>query len=238
MTKNSSRLPQTGHELFILEAPTAEDARLCRLDGQVLEAQLKLTPLKPKYYKAADKNEFAIGLMEFKKSGCRFLHVSCHGNDRGTVFQLGRDSVNHEEIVEMLKGSLTNNRITFSACNAGRSSLFMNIIKRYKNSVQSVMGFNTTIDIELASAFWISYYTILTRLTYAGRRAVDADVNHIHVNGLAKIIEALSSLFNVNVRLCYPVQKGSSKSQAWFVCNELCVPKGTQWRQHKEELLI
>lgn len=237
MPKNSLGMPQTEHELFILEAPTDEDVRLHRLDGQVLESQLKLTPLKPKYFKAENKSEFANGLIEFKRSGCRFLHISCHGNDRGTVFQLGRDSVNHNEIVEMLKGCLTNNRITFSACNAGRSSLFMNIIKRYKNTVQSVMGFNTTIDIELASAFWISYYTILTRLTYAGRRAVDADVNHIHVNGLAKIIEVLSSLFNVNVRLCYPLQKGSSGSQVWFICTELCVPKRTQWRQHKCELL-
>ena len=42
-------MPMISHKFFILEAPASDDVKFHRLDGTVLESQLKLTPLKPIY---------------------------------------------------------------------------------------------------------------------------------------------------------------------------------------------
>lgn len=229
MMKNRNRgMPATELSVFIIESLPENDPTLSRRDGEILAKQLELTLQKPKYVFAKNKIEFQNALNDFKKSKCRFLHISCHGEKGGNVIRLGTDLVNFKEFAQMFRGRLQNNRITFSTCFVGQGRLFREMFKVNDTAVHSIMGFCKSVDVELASAFWIAYYTLVTRLTYAGRRSPQNDTDQIHVSGLAKIVERLSALFHVDVRLNY-VSK-DSKSNSWALVDGTCIPKNTQWR--------
>ena len=223
--------PTTECSLFIIEALPDEDVKTARLDGSVLNQQLNLTLKKPMYRFAKNKEEFKSSLSEFKRSGCRFLHISCHGSASGGVFQLGCDKVNYAEFATYFKGNVHNIRLTFSACYAGKGLLFREIVKQCGTSVHSILGFRTKVDFDLASAFWISYYTVVTRLTNY-RKGKNCD--HIQSGGLAKIIEDIGVLYRLKLRFCYPhlVRK------EWYCCDEEFTPVLTHWRNQQNFKII
>ena len=236
MMKNRNvGMPTTELSVFIIESLPENDPALSRRDGEILVKQLALTLQKPKYVFAKNKVEFQNALNDFKKSKCRFLHISCHGEKGGNVVRLGTDPVNFREFAQMFPGRLQNNRITFSTCFVGQGKLFREIFKVNNTAVHSILGFCKGVDVELASAFWIAYYTLVTRLTYAGRRSQQNDTDRIHVSGLAKIVERLSALFHVDIKLNY-VSK-DPKSNSWLLVDGTCVPKNTQWRSQNRWLL-
>ena len=220
-------LPTTDCSLFIIEALPEEDKKAERRDGYVLYQQLKLTLKKPEYYFAKNKEEFKKHLQKFKNSECRFLHISCHGSETGRVFQVGCDKVNSSELATWFKDTVYNKRITFSACYAGKDCLFQEIVKQCGTSVHSILGFTTKVDFDLASAFWISYYTVVTRLTNY-RKGKNCD--HIQSRGLAKIIENVGVLYGLNLRFCYPYLSRNT----WYCCYEKFSPVATHWRDHQE----
>ena len=218
--------PTTECSLFIIEALPDEDKTAGRLDGEVLKQQLNLTTKKPQYHFVRNKEEFKTCLTKFRDSDCRFLHVSCHGSETGSVFQLGCDKVNYMEFAKYFKGNVHNKRLTFSACYAGKGPLFREIVKQCRTSVHSILGFSTKVDFDLASAFWISYYTVVTRLT---NYRVGKNCDHIQSGGLAKIIENVGVMYGLKLRYCYP----HLFRNEWYCCDEEFTPVLTHWRNQQ-----
>ena len=119
-----------------------------------------------------------------------------------------------------------NKRLTFSACYAGKGPLFREIVKQCRTSVHSILGFSTKVDFDLASAFWISYYTVVTRLT---NYRVGKNCDHIQSGGLAKIIENVGVMYGLKLRFCYP----HLFRNEWYCCDEEFTPVLTHWRNQQ-----
>ena len=227
-TNTLAGMPLTEMSVFIIEALPETDHTNGFCDGKVLYDQLLMTPQKPQYVSVANKKEFVDALKRFKNSHCRFLHMSFHGEENGSVFLVGKERVNYEELAGMLSGCLTNNRLTLSTCYAGCGRLFEAMIKKNKGSIHSVLGFRTEVSVADSSAFWVAYYTLITRLTYPNPKGTN-NYDHIQTAGLAKIIERVGCLLRLKLRFCYL----SNKKGRWELCDESFSPKPSYWRNMK-----
>jgi len=192
--------PLTDPEVFVIEALHAADYDVGRADGDVLANHLHLMGVQKAYCKVKNKIEFQDAIIKFKLSRCRFLHVSCHGEANANVLDIGDDAVNYEELATLLKGSLTGKRIAFSACYLGNDRLARILFGKNKG-LHSFMAFSHSVAFDLASAFWIAYYTMAVRAANVKRNKTGNPTLRNAV--IASYIEKLCNLFGVSVNFSW-----------------------------------
>ncbi len=192
--------PLTDPEVFVIDALHREDYNAKRADGEVLSNHLHLMGMQKKYYLVHGKSEFQQAIADFKSSRCRFLHVSCHGESNTNVLDIGDEAVNYEELAMLLKGCLTGKRVAFSACYLGNDRLARKLFDKNKG-MHSFMAFTHAIPFDLASSFWIAYYTLAIR-------AANAKKNHtgnptLKTAMIAACVEKLCNLFGVSINFSW-----------------------------------
>ena len=141
-------------EVFIIESLELKDENKSRYEGRILCDILTLSNKVPLYYYIRTKRELEKLSLEFAKSKYRYLHISCHGSDRGmdTTF----DKVGFDELAEILSPVLNKRRLFLSACSMTNPRLAAQIFKRCH--CHSIMGPNRDIFFDRAAIFWASFY--------------------------------------------------------------------------------
>ncbi len=132
--------------IFIIESVRNGDYR----DGHSLEKILNLSGIKTEYREATSKDDFIAHIEEFKHSGLRYLHISCHAAKDG--FEIGDEDVPNDELEKIFGNSLSKRRVFLSACEAGNKDLAARLI--LKNGAFSVIGTPIELYFSKAAIFW------------------------------------------------------------------------------------
>ncbi|HEX7965863.1 MAG TPA: hypothetical protein VF651_09115 [Gammaproteobacteria bacterium] len=176
----------TEAETFILESLTLDDERNKRLDGQILFDMLKLQGKKPVYYYFRTQRELIELSKEFRASGYRYLHLSCHGNDDALAFTFG--SITFEEFADIFDKKLHNRRLFISGCSLGNRK-FADLLFAKNGGMYSVIAPTKRIFFDQASVFWSAFYFLMHQ--HSSKEMKKAQ--------LEKALSKLSDLFGVSV---------------------------------------
>lgn len=146
--------------LFILESLRLEDEAKDRFEGRVLRDLLWLSHAKRvRYMYIRTKQELSLGLQEFSKSGLRYLHISCHGNQHEIALTL--DTVPFAAFASLASAHVRKRRLFFSACEVVNRSL-ADALSRH-TECHSVIGPCLPITFGDAALMWASFYHLVFR---------------------------------------------------------------------------
>ena len=150
---------RTKAAVFLLESNTLSDEKLGDSEGEVLSKILHLSRVKTKYFYFRTKREFKMLLKEFQGSAFRYLHVACHGDEKGMATTF--DELSFSELSEVLAPYINHRRVFFSACAMVNTSLARQLFR--ESECFSIMGPANDIYFGDAAVFWASFYTVLLR---------------------------------------------------------------------------
>ena len=142
-------------DVFILESLKLDDEEHERREGAVLASVLKMCGKNPLYYYIRTKAEMQHMARVFEKSGYRYLHVSCHGNDTSLATTL--NPISYKEFAKIFAGRLRNRRLFVSACDAG-NAWFADTVHAQNEDIISVAAPTQSIGFDHAVAFWSAFY--------------------------------------------------------------------------------
>jgi len=171
------RKTSTAYGVFIIESLREGEFK----DGEHLNAVLELCRINSFYKSVSSKPEFLQALVDFNKSGFRYLHISCHADQKG--LEIGGEDVPSEELLAGLKGNINGRRVFLSACKG--SNLLMATIVIGKCRGQSVIG----SPDDKAALFWPSFYYVVNRI----------DKEKMNQRSLSKSIQKCIDLFDVSI---------------------------------------
>ncbi|MFQ1934251.1 hypothetical protein ACK350_12345 [Aeromonas veronii] len=118
--------------VFIIESLRGDDF----FDGEILSEILDLSQINNIYREVESIEDFQSAIVDFKKSGLRYLHLSCHADMDG--IEINGEEVSNHELSEMFYGNLEGRRVFLSACKGGNRNMATAAITRC--SAQSVIG--------------------------------------------------------------------------------------------------
>ncbi len=149
---------KTDPEVFIIESLTLEDEKARRQEGDLLQRMLHIIGKRgTQYFYIRTRRELEQIVIEFANSRCRYLHISCHANDRemATTF----DSIPFDELGQILGPALDGRRLFVSACEMASGNLATHLLK--DSGCVSLIGPRRTIRFDDAAAFWVSFYHLM-----------------------------------------------------------------------------
>lgn len=143
--------------VFIIESMDLENERNGKLDGYALRTILELCSIPYDYYYIRTKLELEKVILEFEKSNFGFLHIACHGSEKGLI--LTHETVEFFELDLIFGDALYHRRLFLSACKAAVFELAEYFIPKYH--CYSVIGTPDDIDYDKAAIFWSSFYYLM-----------------------------------------------------------------------------
>jgi hypothetical protein len=181
-------IQQTISEVFIIESLSIEDERLKVTEGKILFDTLKMCGKSPEYYYIRTKRELEEVAKIFRKSGCRYLHISCHADEANIC--LTYDDLSYMEFAEIFRGYLKNRRLFVSACSVGVSEMFASIVAGKDNQgMYSVVAPQIDIRFDKAVALWCAFYV----------QVFSEKVNSMNQTRIRYALMALCRLFDVPI---------------------------------------
>jgi hypothetical protein len=184
-------IQETLPEVFILESLSMKDEKAGnRYEGRVLYDVLKMCGKSPQYYYFRTEQELIELAKEFRKSGYRFLHLSCHGN--GTTIFTTLGEISYYRFAEIFSGFLQNRRLFVSACEVG-NELFKSIVSVKNKGMYSVACPTVKIRFDHAVALWSALYV----------HTFSKDENYVKVSDILFALESLYVLFEVPFYLAW-----------------------------------
>lgn len=155
-TKSLETLP----DVFIIESLGIEFNG--GIQGRALAGALKAFEHFPRYREVSSKAEFRRALAEFKDSGYRYLHVSCHGDivAGGLILRNG-ELLTFKAFVDMIgELQLPLTRLFLSACDVGATDRLANCLfaNPKTRAVHSVLAPKESIDLTESLVFWVAFY--------------------------------------------------------------------------------
>jgi hypothetical protein len=149
---------KTEKALFIIESLDFEDEKK-RREGRILRQMLRLSEEKAKYIYIRTQQELDLALKEFKKSGYRYLHISCHGSHDSIGLSL--DQMPFEDFAAEVRPYLEGKRLFFSACGVVNERLADALLS--KSGCHSLVGPKESIRFDDALLAWASFYHLVFR---------------------------------------------------------------------------
>lgn len=146
----------TTPEVYIIESLDLEDEGN-RKEGEVLSRTLSLSGKKPIYRYIRTKKEFEYFIDDFGKSGYRYLHISCHGNE--DLIHLTMNKMSNVEFSKIVGGALAGRRLFMSACLVTTIDLASKIFA--EGDCRSVAGPVSTINFDDSTIFWSAFYHLM-----------------------------------------------------------------------------
>jgi hypothetical protein len=172
--------------VFIIESLTIQNEEDERYEGQLIAQILSLNQIDSQYYYIRTKKELAHVLGLFYNSEYRYLHLSCHGDTENVHLTL--DSIDYEELGEMLEANLLKKRLFLSACEATNERLVEEIIPR--SGCYSVIGPVNTIQFRDSAITWAGFYYLMFRQNRKSMFRKDL------IKGLQKTVNAFEQPMN------------------------------------------
>jgi hypothetical protein len=178
--KKTGTLPYP--EVFIIESLKLNDEKK-RREGAILADVLRMCGKKPIYYYIRTKAELELMAKEFKISGYRYLHISCHGTKDSLETTL--DPVTYKDFAEIFKDKLKNRRLFVSACSVGNES-FTKLVHCKNKGIISIAAPSDNIPFDHAVAFWSSFYV----------KTFSIEKESMSSSCIKDVIEPLATLFS------------------------------------------
>jgi len=172
--------------VFIVESLGFSDEKRNLFEGKIISQILKLSGSESKYVYLRTKKELEAVIGQFKDSGYRYLHFSCHGNKSGISLTL--DDLSFEELGKMLSPCLKNRRMFFSSCKVMNKRLAEILLKN--TGCYSVIGPSESIEFDRAAIYWSSFYHLMLR----------DEAKSMKRDSLKKNTASLRKLFDVHIR--------------------------------------
>lgn len=186
-------------DVFIIEALTAEDVRQGMLDGYILYQQIKLMGGDPRYIRVKSENDLKAALVMFRESNYKFLHVSCHGDRIKQKIRIGEKWFGYMRVAIASRQLLKSRRVTFSACELG-DELFCKRLFEKNHWMHSFTAPTTEINAKVASAFWVSLYTLWLNKSIP---SVKDDLS-VRSDTVLDVLKILSNAFDFPILFAYP----------------------------------
>jgi hypothetical protein len=177
---------KTKPDVFIIESLRFDDEEHSHGEGQFLAHILRLADRQYKYFYIRTKRELEEVLDKFEESGFRYLHISCHANQKGIALTL--DHLTVGDLGDMLRPYIENRRVFFSACTLATDQLASALLRG--TGCYSVIAPSESVRFDAAALFWASLYHLMFR---NDKKAMKRDE-------LAENLTALSSLFGIRMR--------------------------------------
>ena len=149
-------IEETFAEVFIIESLSIEDERPKVSEGKILFDTLKMCGKDPEYYYIRTRKELEEVAIIFRKSGYRYLHLSCHADESNIC--LTYDDLTYAEFAEIFKGHLRNRRLFVSACEVGNEIFSTIIAGKGNKGMYSIAAPKIKIAFDKAVALWCAFY--------------------------------------------------------------------------------
>ncbi|MCJ7572584.1 MAG: hypothetical protein MUO82_12055 [Candidatus Thermoplasmatota archaeon] len=178
----------TTSNVFIIESLKLDDEKNERYEGKFLSHILNLDRNKKTsiYYYIRTKKELIEILKKFDTSNYRYLHISCHGNDKNVSMTL--DKIPYEEFGEIVRPHLDKKRLFLSACEAVNLSMAKEIIPNSK--CYSLIGFDQSIEFSDAAMMWASFYHLMFKKNPRAMKRKD----------ICQILQKIKVTYGINMR--------------------------------------
>lgn len=198
---SGTRLLETLPDVFIIESLDRNFNG--GLQGKALARALKAFNRYPRYVDVSSKNEFDDALTAFKRSGYRYLHISCHGDASRQSLQLrDRELLPVEELVDMFgRKELAQSRLFLSACSMGADSSFPEMVfsRSRTRAIHSILAPNESIDLTESLVFWVAFYG---EMYMRNERSMKAKDIALVANRAAHCCRRKFSLFSFDSKNC------------------------------------
>lgn len=158
MNKKIPPIQETLPEVFIIESLSFEDEVSKNYEGKILYHLLKMCNKNPIYFYFRTGLELKTLLNEFRSSGYRFLHFSCHGSS--TQIKTTLERIDYKDFVADLEGLLKNRRLFLSGCELGNELLHSMIFGK-NIGMYSIIGPKDPIRFDVSAALWSAFYVKL-----------------------------------------------------------------------------
>jgi hypothetical protein len=191
----------TTPETFILESLTLADEASERRDGKLLFEQLRLQGRNPRYYYFRTAEELRHLAVEYRNSGYRYLHLSCHGNETTLQFTFG--AMSFAEFAQTFEKRIDNRRLFISGCSLGNRS-FADTVYATNGGMYSIIAPTTAVRFDQSAVFWTSFYYLMHSV----------DEESMKWPQVEEALRRLSELFEVSV--AFFRKKGSEVIEARF----------------------
>ena len=172
--------------VFIVESLAFLDEEKGRFEGKIISQILKLSGSESKYVYLRTKKELKEVIDQFKNSGYRYLHFSCHGNE--SEISLTLNNLSFEELGNILEPCLKKRRMFFSSCKVVNERLAEVLLKN--TGCYSVIGPSESIEFDRAAIYWSSFYHLMLR----------DEAKSMKRDSLKKNTASLRKLFDVHIR--------------------------------------
>ena len=182
--------------VYILESLRFDDEKHERFEGRLLLHHLELAGIRAQYFYFRTDIELDVLLDSFRKSGFRYLHLSCHGSHEAVEFTLCELGV--EELALRLGSVLDNRRLFLSACRSACDRLAKELFMQAPDCY-SMIGPAHDVQFQSAAIYWASFYHLL----------LTGDKTAISRKQVSATAQRLASLFAVPVNCFF-----SSKTDA------------------------
>jgi len=171
-------------EVFIIESLNFADEKMYRFEGKILFNMLKIYGKNPIYFYIRTKKELIAIKDIFNRSDYRYLHLSCHGNNKALYTTL--DKIDFLVLSDILDPCIAKKRLFISACSAVNSTL-ANCFN--DTDCLSITGPNSTIEFNDAAIVWASFYHLMFKC------------DHKTMNGknIKKTLDIIYDTYNVKL---------------------------------------
>ncbi len=189
----------TKPELFIVESLTFDDEENKRFEGKTLSEILQLSGKSPRYYYVRTEIELRAVLRLFQKSRYRYLHFSCHADNRSVATTL--DEINFRNLATLINPHLAARRLFMSACDVVNRRLAREIMNN--SGCLSIIGPSSNVNFDEAAIMWASFYFLAFR----------QDSEYMKGKELRSILRDLTKQFQVPMAYC---ARNSNFKQGYF----------------------
>lgn len=148
---------KTKPEVFILESLSVEDEDKKLFEGRIISDILALSGKRCQYYYIRTKRELLHVLRLFTDSTYRYLHLSCHGNQR--IMSTTLDPISFADCAMIFRPHIRNRRLFVSACSMANDSLAKSLMP--DSGCYSIIGPDQKILFGDAAILWASLYHVM-----------------------------------------------------------------------------
>lgn len=155
--------------VFIVESLDFEDETEGWFEGKILQAILSMSRKKAEYAYIRTDKELRAVLKHFRRSGLKYLHISCHGDKKSFGFAL--DSLSFRQVADRLAPYMNGKRLFASACEVVNETFAKELFER--TGCLSVIGPSEALDIDDVALMWATFYHLMFRRNRRGMKGSD-----------------------------------------------------------------
>ncbi len=186
--------------VFIIESLSLEDESEKRLEGKMLQEMLKLLEIPSEYKYIRTSTELEVMVERFRsKSGLKYLHVSCHGND--SELGLTLDTVPFDNLTQKF-GLLEKRRLFVSACSVCNDRLADSLAP---TGLLSVIGPSEDIEFDDAAIFYTAFY----------HRMFNADKDRMKNDQVEFTLDKLTELLGIGMNAFFRKKSGTYRKRTF-----------------------